>query len=437
MIEQSKNMNRQILDLAIPNIISNVSIPLLSVVDTVLMGNIGDPVYLGAIALGSAIFNMLYWGLGFLRMGTTGMTAQAFGRSDKLEMSNLLGQSFLLAMFISAVLILFQIPIGLGTLYLLNGSAEVQFLAREYFMIRIWAAPAALGLLVLNGWFLGMQNARYPLILTILVNLLNIVFNLYFIKYMGMTSDGIAWGTVLAQYITFVSGMLLCFYSYKDYVKSISKKMMFKISSLKRFFNLNRDIFLRTLCLVLVFNYFIAQSAQAGDLVLAANQILLQFLAILSYAVDGFAYATESLTGKFYGAKDNSNLQKSIKYCFIWGMSFAVLFMLVYGFQGENLLAVFTDNQEILELASTYLIWMVIMPIASSGAYIWDGIYIGALAGKPMRNSMIIATFLVFLPLYLLLKPYYGIHALWLSMMAFMIGRTITLWYLSGKYIKV
>lgn len=423
-------MNKQILKLAIPNILSNLSIPLLSTVDTALMGRQEGAVYIGAVALGALIFNFVYWSFAFLRMGTTGLTAQAYGKEDKPQMINILGRALAFAFVGGCLLLIMQIPLERFSFYLLGASSEVETLAREYFYIRVWAAPATLCLYVLMGWFFGMQNVIYPLILTILINITNIVCNLYLVNGLGMKADGVALGTVVAQYAGLIAGLGLFWFKYKSYTAYLQRKAILEWQSFKAFMSLNSDIFIRTFCLVFAFAFFDNQSAILGDMTLAVNGVLLQFTFWMSYGVDGFGYAAESLTGKYYGAKDENNFQKAIKASFVWGMGLAVIYSLVYGVFGESLLYIFTNQMDIIENAKMYLIWLVIFPIVATPAYIWDGIYIGITASKAMRVTMMVALIL-YLTFFYIQDAFYdfGNHGLWVALIVMMLSRTVVQWW--------
>lgn len=427
-------MNKQIFRLAIPNIISNISIPLLGIIDTILMGRLDSPNYLGAVALGGVIFSFIYWGFGFLRMGTTGLTAQAFGKKDWTECTLLLSRAVGVALMAGLVILLAQGAIGGLGFGLLEGDEEVKALAEEYFYIRIWAAPASIGLYAFHGWFLGMQNARYPMLLTILVNAANIAFNLLFITQFDMKADGVAWGTVCAQYIGITAAMGLFAFKYRDYLKHWSMKAMLQLKALKDFFAVNADIFIRTMCLIFVFSFFTSKSAGIDALTLAANQILLQYFHLMAYGVDGFAYAGESLTGRFVGENNPTALRQSVYKLLIFSVGLGLLFALTYLLFGQQMLFLFTDQQPIIDIAKDYLIWMSGISIAGALAFIWDGIYIGATATRPMRNSMLISTFVGFLAVYYLTLSW-GNHGLWLSMLVFMVFRGVLLSWLAGKWV--
>jgi multidrug resistance protein, MATE family len=427
-------MNRQILRLAIPNILSNLSVPMLGMVDTALMGRQDDPAYLGAVALGSMIFNFLYWGMGFLRMGTTGLTAQAYGQGDERGQFRLLLQALLVAMSAGLSFVLLQTPIERLAFWLIPGEEAVFALGREYYYVRIWAAPATIALYVFNGWFLGMQNARVPMILTIFGNALNIALDFYFVNVQGMAADGVALATVIAQYASLVLAVGFWLGLHRSLGQYLRSVQVLDPGSLRRFFSVNRDIFLRTVALIFAFSFFTAQSSGLDPLVLAANQILLQYLHLMAFGVDGFAFAAESLVGRFVGANDEASLRRVVRLLFRWGMGLGAAFSLLYLLGGEAMLRLFTDQEEVLTVARSYVGWMILLPISGAYAYLWDGIYFGATATQPMRNAMLLVTTLVFLPL-ALAAPYWGNHALWAALTLFMLARGISLHLLAGRYI--
>jgi len=426
-------INNKILKLAIPNIVTNITVPLLGIVDLALMGHLSNPIYIGAIALGSLIFNMIYSSFGFLRMGSSGMAAQAFGASLQEEISLVLIRSLLVAMGLAVSLILFQFPIQWIAFKILDGSEAVTTLAKDYFNVRIWAAPATLGLMAFFGWFLGLQDAKRPMIIAIVINLVNIGLNFVFVLGLNMTSSGVALATVIAQY----SGLFLAIYflltKYKVYVRRFSFVVILKGEAIIRFFKVNSDIFIRTIFLLLTLAFFTNTSAKAGDETLAINTILLQFFMIFSYFADGFAYAGEALTGKALGAKDKVNLNYTVKHLFYWGGGAAVLASFVFFIGLEPMLKLMTSNKEIREIALQYSIWVVIIPLTSSAAFIWDGIFVGVTASKGMRNAMIISAIFIFLPSYYIAVVYIGNNALWLSLNLFMFARGVLMWFMWGR----
>ena len=414
-------MNREILRLAIPNIISNITVPLLSTVDTALMGRLSE-VHIGAVGMGSMIFNFVYWNFGFLRMGTTGLTAQAFGRRDDAGMAQTLGRALLVVLALAASILFLQVPLERLGFYLLNVGSGQQELLAAYFYLRVWAAPATLGLYAFMGWFFGMQNAIYPLVLTVVINAVNIALSVLFVQVDGMDVDGVALGTVIAQYAGLLLAIVLFFLRYGYLTEHFRRRAIVQWKALKPFLGINADIFIRTFCLTLAFGFFYSQSSAEGHVVLAANVILLQYLNWMSYGIDGFAYASESLVGKYYGASDERRTRRAIRLSFAWAMSLALLFSLAYGLSGEPLLRVFTNQTDVIEAAMPFLLWMALFPVLSTPCYIWDGVFIGLTASRAMRNAMILAL-AVYLIACLVLGPRFGNHGLWLALLVFMMAR--------------
>lgn len=369
------------------------------------------------------IFNFIFWGFGFLRMGTTGLTAQEYGARDRTKMILILARVQLIALGIGLMLILFQTPIILFSLWIIESSSEVADYTRVYYDIRIYTAPAMLALYGLQGWFLGMQNAKYPMIITIAHNVLNIVLNVFFIQVLDMHVDGVAWGTLISTYLALALGVILFFRRYKRYISHYLPTELIDTVALKQYFSVNRDIFIRTICLIFTFSFFTAMSAKQGDMILAANTILLQLWMVASYGIDGFAYAAESLIGRFKGSRDKNKLEKAILHNLGWGMALGVAGTLAYWLFSDPILAIFTNNQEVIDLAKAVLIWTIMAPQVSSFCYILDGVFIGATETGPMRNTMLVATFVIFLPAYYLGTMIFGIHGLWLAMVLFMIAR--------------
>jgi MATE family multidrug resistance protein len=414
-------MNKEILRLAIPNIISNVSVPLLSTVDTALMGRLSE-VHIGAVGVGAMIFNFVYWNFGFLRMGTTGITAQAYGKSDDGLVINTLGRAMVVALVVAGAILALQVPLGSGSFFLMNVEAEQLTLVAEYFYIRVWAAPASLALFAFMGWFFGMQNAIYPLILTVFINVVNIVCSIIFVQHMGMEADGVAWGTVIAQYAGVVLAIVLFLIRYRYLLPQLKQSVILQWDALKRFLQINGDIFIRTFCLTFVFGFFYSQSSSMGELVLASNVILLQYVNWMSYGVDGFAFAAEALVGKYAGAEKEAETRRAIRVAFIWGMGMAVFFSLLFAVFGVELLYVFTNQEDVIAVTLPFLFWMVLFPTLSTPCYIWDGIYIGLTAARSMRNAMILAL-IVFIVPFFYLKATFGNHGIWAALLLFMVAR--------------
>ena len=430
-------MNREIFRLAVPNVLSNLSIPLLGLVDAALMGHMDDAgKFLSAVAIAAAIFNVLYWSFGFLRMGTTGMTAQAYGASKDQESLLTLLRGMGVALVIGLLLIICQEPLAWAGMSIMEGSEEAKEIAQDYFFIRIFAAPAALALYVFNGWFLGMQNAVIPLVLSLVINLVNIGANFIFVIGYDMGAEGIALGTLIAQYSGLFTAVILFLVRYRYILKFREGAKVFDAAQLKHFFLINRDLFIRTTCLVFVFTYFTSRSGKFGDEVLAANSLLFQLLFLMSYLVDGFAFAAESLVGKYIGLRDQETLKKVIRRILVFGMSFSLVFSLFYLVAGRQFLELLSSDAQVVEDAVVYLPWMILMPIWGAFSFLWDGIFIGATASKYLRNNMIVASFLIFLPAWWLTADQLGNHGLWLAMSLFMIVRGVGL-ALNAKKITV
>ena len=428
-----ENISKQIYRLALPNIISNFSIPLLGAMDTALMGRLEPEYYLGAVGIGGVIFSFIYWGFGFLRMATTGLTAQAFGENDIRECGRLLLQATFIGIISSLLLFIFQWSLMDLSFLLIDASPEVEHHARSYFHIRIYAAPATLCLHAIHGVFLGLQNARYPMLLTIVVNLVNIVLNLVFVRMFGMKVEGVALATVIAQYVGLVLASALFFMRYRSLVTSWNIREVLAFPKLKRFLSISNDIFIRTLCLVFSHAYFTAKSAALSNTFLAINTILLQYVNLLSYAIDGFAFAAESMVGKYVGAQDLQNLKRTTRLIFFWAFLFAGMIMIILVVFGERLLHLFTDQMPLVEQAKPYLIWIIIAPVVNVAAYIWDGIYLGATASKAMRNAMILSTLLFLSAVYLLIP--FGNHGLWGALTLLLIARGVSLTVLAPKHL--
>lgn len=428
-------MNRSILKLAIPNIISNITIPLLGLVDMILMGHLSSPVYIGAIALGGTIFSVLYSFFSFLRAGTTGFTAQAYGAKDHSEVSYSLYRSTIIAIIAFLLIICMQNPIAKVSMALLEGSNEVLNLAITYFFVRIWAAPANMLLYCLNGWFIGMQNTKIPMAIAIIINVLNIAFSIFFVVVMHQDVVGVALGTVIAQYCGLITALIFIFVKYKQYLIKIDTHILLDINKLKKFFVVNTDLMIRSILLVLTIAFFTNQSAKLGDNMLSINMILLQFFYIFSYFTDGFAYAGEALVGKFIGARNQENLRSVVIHLFKWGAYICVPFAILYALFPTPFVKMISDHPVIIEQIQPYYIYMVLIPIITFAAFLWDGIYIGATASKAIRNTMIISSILVFLPMWYFLMPIYGNHGLWVAFLGFMLARGISMTFFAKKNI--
>ncbi|RKE03798.1 MATE family efflux transporter [Marinifilum flexuosum] len=416
-------MNKKILNIAVPNIVSNITIPLLGLVDLALMGHLGKVDFIGAIALGGTIFNFLYWGFAFLRMGTTGITAQAYGARNLSESILSLSRALTVALAGSILILILQKPIAMLSFWLIESEESVETIAKSYFYIRVWAAPATIGLYALNGWFIGMQNAKTPMLIAIAGNVINISLSAFFVYGLMLDAKGVALGTLIAQYCSLFIALFFILRNYKRLFKYWSAKGMMKVNELKHFFLVNKDIFIRTLCIIFVFTFFTTESASVNKEILAVNSLLLQFLFIFSYFMDGFAFAAEALVGKFIGANNSKNLSQLIRLLFIWGIVISILFTGVYGLFGIDILSILTDAESTLAIARDYLKWIILLPLLSFASFLMDGIFIGATASSYMRKTMMAATILIFIPLYYFLNSSLENHGLWIAMLGFMFAR--------------
>ena len=432
-------MNKRILGLALPNIITNITVPLLGMVDMAIVGHLsGD--HIGAIAIGTQIFNLIYWNFGFLRMGTSGFTAQAFGAERWDETVKILIRACAIALGIALLLIVLQWPISLAVPYIFESSNRVMGLALTYFFVRIWAAPATLGLYAIKGWFIGMQDSKTPMWIAIALNCVNILLSLLFVIVLKWDIAGVALGTVLANYSGLALGIIFLrrkLRRLKEIKVSADTKGMVRDAlqwnEMRRFFKVNGDIFLRTLCLSGVFTFITAASSHISDQILAVDALLLQFFTLFSYIMDGFAYAGESLVGRHIGAKQKRHLKLAVRLLIMWGMALTIVFTGLYAAFGNQFLHIFTDKQEIINAAGDYMYWVLVIPVCGFAAFLFDGIFIGATATRTMRNAMFVATAAFFIIYYGL--KYYGLHYighltdhgwnnnLWTAFMVFLILR--------------
>lgn len=423
-------MNRKILQLAFPSIVSNITVPLLGLVDVAIVGHLGAASYIGAIAIGSMLFNIIYWLFGFLRMGTSGMTSQALGRRDLQDVTRVLYRAVGIGFFISLLLLLFQYPIRNVAFSLLETTEAVETLAISYFNICVWGAPAVLGLYGFSGWFIGMQNSRFPMFVAIAQNVINIVVSLFFVFVLGMKVEGVALGTLIAQYAGFFLALYLWFTYYRKRLKGqVCWQDLIDKVSMRRFFQVNSDIFFRTLCLVAVTTFFTSTGAKQGDVILAVNTLLMQLFTLFSYIMDGFAYAGEALAGRYIGAQNSKGFERMVHFLFGWGVGLALFFTLLYGLGGKNFLSLLTNDTLVIREAGGYFYWVLAIPFAGFAAFLWDGILIGATETRFMLYSMLIASVCFFL-IYYSFSGYLGNHALWMAFLAYLLLRGIMEWIL-------
>ena len=416
-------MSSKILRIALPSIVSNITVPLLGLVDTAISGHLGSAVYIGAVAVGSMVFNVIYWLFGFLRMGTSGMTSQALGRRDLDGVAMMLARSLAVAASVAAVIIACQQPLAHIALTLAHPTDDIRAAAHTYFSICVWGAPAMLCLYSLTGWYIGMQNTRLPMLISIMQNVVNIAASLTFVYGMGMKVEGVALGTLTAQYAGIAVSLALWTRTYgRRLYRRIRWREVFCHEAMSRFFSVNRDIFLRTLFLVAVNFYFMSAGARQGAIVLAANTLLMQLFTLYSYVMDGFAYAGEALCGRLHGAGNTRSLTRTVRQLFGWGAALATAYTLAYALGGNAFLQLLTDESCVVAAAHSYFVWAALIPVCGMAAFIWDGVFIGLTATRGMLLSSAIAT-AAFFAIYIVLRPMLHNHALWIAFLAYLAMR--------------
>ena len=422
--------DKEILHLAIPSIVTNVTVPLLGLVDLAIVGHIGNETLIGAIAVGSMIFNVMYWLMGFLRMGTSGMTAQAFGQSlseANVPILAILRRNLLVALAIAVTFVVLQTPLQWLSLWLMEPSEGVASLVRVYFNICIWGAPAVLSLYVMTGWFIGMQDTRTPMVVSIAQNIINIIVSLVLVFGFGMKIEGVALGTLIAQW----SGAVMAFFGVMLKKKQLSlhekTSETLKLPAFSVYSKVNIDLFLRTLFMVAVNLFFTSAGARQGDLMLSVNTLLMTFFMIFSYIMDGFAYAGEALSGKFFGAKDWNSFHATNRRLFVWGAMMVILFTAMYAVGARGFLTILTSETLVVEAAKPYLPWILLIPLTGVAAFLYDGIFVGMLATRGMLASCAIAT-MTFFAIHFTLFPQFGNHALWLALIVYLALRGALQW---------
>lgn len=409
-------------------ILSNISVPFVGMVDTGVAGHLENAAYLGAVAVGTIIISFLYIGVGFLRMGTTGITAQQFGANDFNGLRITLGQSLIVAAVIASILLLFQLPFFTAAINIISPSNSVAVFTDQYFFIRIWSAPAALANFALIGWFIGLQNARIPLIIVLTINITNIILDLVFVILIGMKVDGIALASVIAEF----TGLIVALgFVVRELQKHEGSWLITKLTTLREyavFLTLNGNLFVRTIALMFTFAFITAQGARQGELILAANAILMNLQYLLAFALDGFAHAVEALVGKAIGENNRAALRRSVTLALRWSLIVAVGFSILFAFSGSLLISMLTNLSEVREATERYLPWLILSPLVAVWAYLYDGVFVGATLAKEMRNIMLISTFIIFVPAWYVLQ-FLGNDGLWLAFIFFMASRALGMHY--------
>jgi MATE family, multidrug efflux pump len=416
--------NRDVWRIAAPMILSNVSVPLLGMVDTGVTGHLDSAVYLGAVAIGSTIFGFLYTGMNFLRMGTTGLAAQQFGAGDNDGLRVSLGQAVIVAILIGLALIALQLPVGRLAMDLIGAQADVRSFALTYFSIRIWSAPGTLCNFALIGWFLGLQNARIPLFIFLTINITNIALDLLFVVVLGMHVDGVALASVIAEYTGTLAGLGFAAHALAARTGHWPLARLLRLRAYAAFFSVNTSLFVRTMALMFTFAFVTAQGTRLGGLILAANAVLMNLQNLTAFGLDGFAHAAEALVGKAAGERRRAALEQAVHLCLRWSLIFAVGFCALYAVAGPILIRILTDLPEVRAAAGRYLPWLIVSPLVSVWSFLYDGVYVGVTRAREMRNIMVLSTVVVFLPAWYLLQGL-GNHGLWLAFMLFMASRGV------------
>jgi len=419
---------REVWRIAAPMMLSNISVPLVGMVDTGVVGHLDDPAYLAAVAVGSTIFGFLFAGFNFLRMGTTGITAQRFGAADNDGSKVALGQAIVVSTAIASLLLLLQEPISMLAVQLLGPSPPVAILTNDYFSVRVWSAPATLANYVLIGWFIGLQNARVPLYIVLAINITNIALDFLFVVALGWTVRGVAAASVLAEFAGLAVGGVFALRWLNAHRGSLLSGKLTKLSEYRAFFAVNAHLLVRTMALMFAFAFVTAAGARLGSVILAANAVLMNLVHLMSFALDGLAHAAEALVGKAVGARDKRSLESAVASTLRWSVYIACAFCLLCFISGHYLIALLTDIPEVMATANRYLPWTAVFPIIAVWSYLYDGVFVGATRAREMRDIMLVSSFVVFLPAWLLFKSM-GNHGLWLALSIFMASRGIGMYY--------
>ncbi|MCP4327157.1 MAG: MATE family efflux transporter [Alphaproteobacteria bacterium] len=421
-----REWHRRVWRLAGPIILSNMSVPLLGAVDTAVVGHLPDPAYIGAVAIGAIIFNFIYWGFGFLRMGTTGFTAQALGARDWQEIRAIIARGIIISLGLAVVILAGQSLIRGAAFWLIEASGDVEALAVTYYDVRVWGAPAALANYAVLGWLLGIQRPRTALVLQIVLNGINIALDLWFVLGLGWGVEGVAFATVISEYSAALLGLWIVHRALIAAGGNWRRDQILDRTRLIAFARVNGDIFIRTLCLIFAFSYFTAQSARMGDVLLAANAVLMHFQHFMAYGLDGFAFAAEALIGGAVGARNREALRAGVSVTTQWAFAISGIYVLVYALLGTEIIGVLTGIEEVRSAAAQFLPWAIVMPLISVWSFQLDGIFIGATRTGEMRNAMIVSVAIYLAAVHLLL-PIMGNHGLWLALMVYMVARAVTL----------
>jgi multidrug resistance protein, MATE family len=414
-----------VLRVAVPIMLSNVSEPMIGVVNTAVMGRLPEPFYIGAVAVGALVFSFLFWGFGFLRLSTGGMAAQATGAGDHTTLALVFWRSATLVLAIGLLLVIAGPWLGPFTVRLIGGSADVMREAETYFSYRIWTAPAALLNFAIMGWFIGQGRSTIAFIVQLFLNLSNVLLSVFFVMGLGWATAGVGIAVLVAEYAAAALGLCLALIALARSGLQLSWRAVLAPADFRKLIAANFDIMIRTFCLVFAFGWFVSRGAKAGDLIIAANAVLMNLFEVAAYLIDGFAYASEALVGQAVGARDQSGFRRSIFITTLWALVFAALFSVVIWIFGSQLIALLTVNGDVQRLAVVYLPWAALTPLLGAICFQFDGIFTGALATRDMRNMMVVSL-AVYLAAWWVLEPAYGNHGLWGAMCVFLLVRGVT-----------
>ncbi len=426
------SINRAILSISIPAIVTNITTPLLGLMDVAIVGHMGSPVFIAAIAVGGNMFNMLYWLFGFLRMGTSGITSQRFGAKDDIGATSTLYRALIIGVAVGLSMILLSRPISGLILSIIDAEGETRYFALQYFDILVFGAPAVLAGYALTGWFVGMQNSKAAMWVSFFIDVTNIVMSLPLVYLFDLGLKGVAIGTLTAQWGGLAFGLLWVNHKFK--IVNVQFQLLVSWREFKRFFSINLDIFLRTVCLVAVTMWFTRAGAEQGTVMLAVNTLLMQFFMMFSYFMDGFAFAAEALCGRYIGEKSRQQLILTIKMLFKWGVFIAIGFTCLYAVGGDGLMRILSSEVSVVTVAHDYYWWAVTLPLVGFATFLWDGVYIGATLTRFMLLSMLMAA-IVFFVLYYVLFGTLGNHGLWIAFLCYLAMRGIVLTVASGRVV--
>lgn len=428
------SINRQVVKLAGPSILANITVPLVGMVDLAIAGHLGDAALIGGIAIGTMLFDLLYWNMGFLRAGTGGITAQAYGRGDRKAQIGTFSQGIATALAASILILAIQWAFAELMFLLVDCSPQVEAIARNYFFIRIWAAPATLSLFVFKGWFIGMQNTVYPMVVDIWVNVVNIIASWLLSFHTPLGISGVAAGTLVAQWTGLVLATLLLRHKYRDLVVSTTILHSMKWKYFRQFFKVNADLFIRSVLMLVVYEGFTIFAARFGDTELAVSAVMMKLLLLYSYFSDGFAYAGEALTGRFIGERDRASLNATIRYVFIWCLVIGAVSTVAYAVFPKAILGILTDNQDVIDCSGPYLFWLVLMPMVSCVAFTWDGIFVGATASRALGICMVGAA-AAFVITCLATRNAIGAQSIYVAYFVHLLWRSVYMTIVSRKYV--